>query len=83
MGSGYVIEHCVTALSIIQKENLFKNYIADTIYAIGNLVGNAFGAGDIILRRYADLINPQDDVVEEKTEQEVIEHIQNRLKALG
>lgn len=81
MGSGYVIEHCVTALSIIQKENMYRNYVTNSLYAIANTLGNAFGVGDIILKRYDEWIKPQAEA--DKTEEEVIEHIQERLRALG
>ena len=56
MGSGYVIEHCVSAFSDICKEEAYRSYIADGVKCIGESVVNQFG-GSYLQERYADIVS--------------------------
>ena len=68
MGSGYVIEHCVSAFSDMCEEKAFRSYIADGIKCISESVANQYG-GSYLQERYADIITVSR--VEEKTGDEI------------
>ena len=68
MGSGYVIEHCVSAFSDMCEEKAFRSYIADGIKCISEAIANQFG-GSYLQERYADIITVSR--VEEKTGDEI------------
>lgn len=54
MGSGYVIEHCVSAFRKEQAEMQYRSYIADALKALAD---NTARHGGVIMReRYADMI---------------------------
>ena len=68
MGSGYVIEHCVSAFSDMCEEKAFRSYMADGIKCISESVANQYG-GSYLQERYADIITVSR--VEEKTGDEI------------
>lgn len=68
MGSGYVIEHCVSAFSDMCEEKAFRSYIADGIKCISESVANQFG-GSYLQERYADIVSISR--TEEKTGDEI------------
>lgn len=55
MGSGYVVEHCVSAFRKKQEENLFKSYAADALRAIAYNTAVLPKEGRIITKRFAEL----------------------------
>ena len=61
MGSGYVIEHCVSAFSQRNKEKAFRIYMTDAIMCISETVANMGNGGSYMEKRYIDIIEPQDD----------------------
>lgn len=63
MGSGYVIEHCVSAFSERDKEKAFRIYVTDAIMCISETVATAskYG-GSYMEKRYADIIEPQEEI---------------------
>lgn len=68
MGSGYVIEHCVSAFSDMCEEKAFRSYIADGIKCISEAIANQFG-GSYLQERYADIVSISR--TEEKTGDEI------------
>ena len=68
MGSGYVIEHCVSAFSDMCKKDAFRSYMADGIKCISESVANQYG-GSYLQERYADIVTVSR--VEEKTGDEI------------
>ena len=62
MGSGYVIEHCVSAFSARNKEKAFRIYISDAIMCISETVANMGGGGSYMNKRYVDIIEPHEDI---------------------
>ena len=68
MGSGYVIEHCVSAFSDMCEEKAFRSYIADGIKCISEAIANTYG-GSYLQERYADLVSISR--TEEKTGDEI------------
>lgn len=61
MGSGYVIEHCVSAFSEMNKEKAFRIYMSDAIMCISETVANISG-GSYMEKRYVDIIEPQEEI---------------------
>lgn len=82
MGSGYVIEHCVTAFSDICRQKAVEIYITDGIRCISESVAKAFG-GSYMTERFADLVNNEHE--EERTGDEIALDIITRagLKTRG
>ena len=68
MGSGYVIEHCVSALLERKKAEIYRVYVTDALRAAYKL--------DV---RYADLWKPQ----ETRTSEEIISTLKGKLAKLG
>lgn len=68
MGSGYVIEHCVSAFSDMCKEAAFRSYIADGVKCISESIANLYG-GSYLQERYADIVSISH--TEEKTGDEI------------
>ena len=64
MGSGYVIDHCVSAFLKSRREELYQEYVTDALKVIGRL--NV---------RFADLFKPQ----ETRTANEIIDSIKKKL----
>jgi len=63
-GSGYVIDHCVSAFLKSQREELYQYYITDALKVIGHLD-----------RRFFDYFKPE----EERTAKEIIDSIKKKL----
>ena len=55
-GRGYVIEHCISALSRKQKENAFKNYVCEALRIITKNTATHEGA-TYIDGRFSDVID--------------------------
>lgn len=66
LGSGYVIDHCVSAFLKEQREELYQIYVTDSLKAIGHLN-----------RRFADYFNKPKK--EERTAEEIIDGIKKKL----
>ena len=61
MGSGYVIEHCVSAFSEYNKEKAFRVYVSDAIMCISETIANRDG-GSYMTKRYIDIIEPHEEI---------------------
>ena len=59
MGTGYVVEYCVSRYKHKQEEKIYRLYIADALMCMCNNLASAFG-GHTITTRYADLYKPVD-----------------------
>lgn len=55
LGSGYVIEHCVSAFSKKQEEKAYKNYIANAVYSLANQYSLSHGGQMVIEKQYHEL----------------------------
>lgn len=62
MGSGYVIEHCVSAFSEHNQEKAYRIYLTDAIMCISETVANMGGGGFYMEKRYIDIIEPQEEI---------------------
>lgn len=77
------MDYCIAFFQRQQKENAFRIYVTDALYAIAANTVKMFG-GSSMQMRYADLINgkPQDTEQETKDAAEVVNHIKDRLNKL-
>ena len=72
LGSGYVIEHCVAAFLQRKKQEVFENYVSDSLYYIGQAVGVKLS------KRLHEIRNPEP--VDERSPKEIMEE---RIKKYG
>lgn len=74
------MEHCVAAFLKKQKDKLYQVYITDTLKMIAENTSN-FAGGKAPNMRWVDAMNslekPKEE--EEKTAEEVIDHIKEKL----
>lgn len=73
MGTGYVVEYCVSRFREKQEEKLYKAYITDALMTLNNNIARAFG-GNTITVRYLDLGKP----VEKKNGDDVAVDVMQR-----
>ena len=78
------MDYCIAFFRRKQKENAFRIYVTDALYAITANTARMFG-GSSMKMRYADLINgtPQNAEQETKDAAEVVNHIKDRLNKLN
>lgn len=77
MGRGYVIEHCISTLNTIRKEEVYKTYLTEVLRGIGKQVGVEFS------KSYHDLIESMKPQKEEtRTADEVIDGIKDKLQKI-
>lgn len=77
-GRGYVVEHCVAAFLKKQKHKLYQVYITDTLKMIAENTSNLAG-GRSPSMRWLDVAEQAEDPEPEKTAEEVIDHIKEKL----
>ena len=79
MGRGYVIEHCVSTLNSIRKEENYRVYVTDILRVISKGVGYEIKLG------YADFLekskNSQEE--EERTPDEIINTIKAKAELIN
>lgn len=73
MGRGYVIEHCVSTLNSIRKEENYRVYITDILRVISKGVGYEIKLG------YADFLEKAEN--SQETEERTPDEIINTIKA--
>ena len=78
LGSGYVIEHCVSAFLEKQEEKAYKIYMSDCLYSIVNMYAVSHGGTDMpVQKRFVEII----DVMEKKPKkEETAEDIITRMR---
>lgn len=82
MGSGYVIEHCISAFQHDMEEKQYRTYLTDTLRLIGENVA-ALSHGSYIANRWIDTKKKEQN--EEKSADEIAADIIRRagLKLKG
>lgn len=71
MGSGYVVDHCISALSLNAENLKYQLYITDCLKNINEIMAKRYG-GSYVSVRYSELIgNNKQDKDEEKTGDEI------------
>lgn len=58
IGKGYVIEHCVSLFNRRRKEQIYRNYVTDTLKIINDNLTKIYG-GQYMKTRYADMVEPK------------------------
>lgn len=77
IGKGYVIEHCVSLFNRRQKEQIYRNYVTDTLKMINDNLTKISG-GQYMKTRYAELVEPQ--LKDERTGDEIAIDIIKRAR---
>ena len=85
-GRGYVLDHCMSTLDFLNKEEAYRNYITDALrYIVNNTAGQEQRTQ--LKASYMDIINPksrEDDIKDvqeaEKKSEEIINHIKDLFK---
>ena len=80
-GRGYVIDHCISTLKKEKEETLFRYYVTDSLTNIATFVAQ-LGSGKYEVPRYADMIQPPKEEKEERTADEIIVSISDKLANL-
>ena len=76
-GSGYVIEHCVSALAEEQEKRAFEVYVTDTLQMISKNTAN-YAGGSYVTGRYIDIVNPKPE--DNRTGDEIVLDIIRRAE---
>lgn len=79
IGTGYVIDHCISCFHKEQKKKLHDVYVTDVLRLISENTAKTVG-GSYMKVRYLDLIDPKKE--ETRTANEVIDNIRNKLKGI-
>ena len=79
MGRGYVIEHCVSTLNSIRREENYRIYLTDVLRWISKGVGYKIKLG------YADFLKSMENSqeVEERTPDEIINTIRAKAELIN
>lgn len=77
-GRGYVIEHCVASFRKKQQIISFATYITDGIKIVAENSARING-GSILTERFIDIIRPEKEQKKEKTQDEIIQHLRDKL----
>ena len=72
-------DFCIASFKREQEELAYKIYVTDTLKLIAENTAK-IGQGSYIKARYYDIINPKP--VDNRTEEEIVDHIKNKLKQL-
>lgn len=78
LGKSYVIDSCIAFFARKQKEQDFRDYVGNALYVIAQNTSNMFGGSHMAVK-YTDLYKPED----ERTAQQVIGNIRNKLTIMG
>lgn len=83
MGRLYLVEHCVYRYNESQKRMVYEVYVTDRLKAINDSVASFFG-GQTVKKRYAELLEESRNVKkEERTAEEIIASISEKLERIG
>lgn len=85
-GRGYVIEHCISHLKQISKDEAYRIYITDALKAIADNTGKLVKDGVGMRKRFSDFISESADESDkdaEKEAQKIKDHMKNVLAKLG
>ena len=76
-GSGYVIEHCVSAFTQYQADKVYRTYVTDALKHINKIVATQFG-GSYMENRYSDFAYPKREKEDERSGDEIAADIIRR-----
>lgn len=78
LGSGYVMDHCISAFQKEQEEKAFKIYLSDAVMAIAENTMR-FAGGSKMSSRFFDIINVKKQAKQEETADEIILRIKGKI----
>ena len=81
LGSGYVIDYCVSAFSEKKKIEGYRIYVTDSLYSIANMYSKVHGGEMAMEKRYQDILNFEKEEPK-KTAEEVIERMREKARRL-
>lgn len=77
LGKSYVIDHCIAFFQRQQKEQEYRDYVGDALYAIAH---NTAALGGVEMKRkYTDVYKPE----ETRTAEEIKDSMKEKLAAFG
>lgn len=82
LGSGYVVEHCISAFLEIQQEKAYKVYITDCLYSLANMYSLHNGGKEPITRRFAEILM-QEKPKKEETADDIISRMREKAKRIN
>lgn len=82
-GSGYIIEHCVAALSDMSEQKAFEAYVTDNLQLIAENTARAVDQGRYIKQRYIDLTKKEKKKEETRTGDEIINDMKSKMMRLN
>lgn len=81
IGRGYAIEHCVSFFNKKREEQRFKYYLTDAIRIL--TYNTSMKARGVMEKRYCDLINRTSQKEDNRTAEDVIKNISDKLKKMS
>lgn len=75
-GRGYVIEHCISSLSIKRKDEQYKYYLTDCLKNINKIIATQY-SGEYINERFYNLVKDEIEK-EEKTGDEIVKEVMKK-----
>ena len=78
LGSGYVMDHCISAFQKEQEEKAFRIYLSDAVMAIADNTAK-FAGGSKMSSRFYDIINIKKEAKKEETADEIILKIKEKV----
>lgn len=85
MGKLWFIDYCILHYNQRMEQQAYKVYVTDRLKAINDSVAHTFGGSAPKMRYYdiLDLMKPKDEKEPEKTAEQVISSISDKLERLG
>ena len=75
-----MIEHCISSFKNSQEEKAFRIYVTDAGYQIANALGKFYGGGELMSKRYFDIIKEAKEPVKQESGEEIIARIKKKLE---
>ena len=85
MGKLWFIDYCILHYNQRMEQQAYKVYVTDRLKAINDSVAHTVGGSAPKMRYYdiLDLMKPKDEKEPEKTAEQVISSISDKLERLG
>lgn len=81
LGSGYVMEYCISAFAKEKKAERYQYYMSDAAYLTTNGLYSALGGEPPLPERYCEPYKPK-PTKKKETADEIINRIRNGLKGI-
>ena len=81
-GSGYVIQHCISAFTKEQKETAYRTYVTDALKVIAENTAR-FNGGMTMNARFAEIIAPPSQEEDSITAVEIVDNIRKKIRSMA